>query len=79
MNVNVLFFGATADEVGKREMQLSLADRATTSQAVSKIVEQYPQLSNHKLLFSVNLSYVPGEKVLEDRDELAIFTAVSGG
>ena len=79
MKVNLLFFGATADKTGKREMELSLDESITTSQALSKIVEQFPQLRDHKLLVSINLSYVVGERVLQDGDELAIFTAVSGG
>jgi molybdopterin converting factor small subunit len=79
MKVNLLFFGATADEVGKREMELCLNENTTASQALSRIVEQVPRLADHKLIYSVNMSYVPGEQVLHDGDELAIFTAVSGG
>jgi len=79
MRVRTLFFGATADEVGKRELELCLDESTTASQALSKIVEQFPRLSTHKLRISINLSYALGEEVLRDGDELAIFTAVSGG
>jgi len=79
MKVNVLFFGATADEVGRREMGIVLDEKTTAAQALSKVVAEFPLLNNHKLLYSVNLSYVGGEKVLNDGDEFAIFTAVSGG
>jgi molybdopterin converting factor small subunit len=79
MNVRVLFFGATADEVGKREVDVALDENTSASQVLSKIIEQFPRLSSHKLRYSVNLTYVRGEQVLQDGDEVAIFTAVSGG
>lgn len=79
MNVNVKFFGATAYEVGERELEIILVENTTASAALSKIIRQFPRLSNHKLLISVNLEYVLGGEILKDGDEIAIFTAVSGG
>lgn len=39
----------------------------------------FPGLASHKLLYSVNQSYAAGGERLKSDDELAIFTAVSGG
>jgi molybdopterin synthase sulfur carrier subunit len=79
MKVSVLFFGATADEVGTREIQIDFADDAKASDAFGEIVNKYPRLANHKLLFAVNQEYASGDEIINDGDELAVFTAVSGG
>ena len=79
MKVQVLFFGATADETGEREVELPLAENARAEQAFGEIIEKYPRLKKHKLLFAVNQEYASGDETLKNGDELAIFTAVSGG
>ena len=79
MKVQVLFFGATADAVGEREIEISLAEQIKARQALDEIVEQFPQLKAHSLLFAVNQEYADGSEIMENGDELAIFTAVSGG
>lgn len=79
MKVQVLFFGATADETGEREVELLLAENANAERAFAEIVEKYPRLKNHKLLLAVNQEYARGDETLKNGDELAIFTAVSGG
>lgn len=78
MKVRVLFFGATADTAGKRAMDVetSATDAGTV---LNEIVESMPDLAKHKLLFAVNENYVDRSEPLKDGDEVAIFTAVSGG
>lgn len=79
MKVQVLFFGATAEDVGEREIEIDLAAQISAGEAFQQIVSTYPQLQNHKLLFAVNQEYSDGSEILEPDDELAVFTAVSGG
>ncbi len=79
MRVSVLFFGATADETGTREIDFELGEDATADDAFREIVDKYPRLANHKLLFAVNQEYASGDEIIRDGDELAVFTAVSGG
>ncbi len=79
INVSVLFFGATAEEVGKREIEFDLPEQTKASEAFAKIVEKFPQLKRHSLLFAVNQEYAGGDELIGNSDELAIFTAVSGG
>ncbi|MCU1289373.1 MAG: molybdopterin converting factor, subunit 1 [Acidobacteria bacterium] len=79
MKVQVLFFGATADETGEREIEFSLAENTNANQAFAEIVEKFPRLKNHKLLFAVNQEYASGGEIVKGGDELAVFTAVSGG
>ena len=79
MKVSVLFFGATADAAGKRRLELTVAEDTPAQAVFDQIVEEHPGLKGHKLLFSVNQEYAPGETLVRNGDELAIFTAVSGG
>lgn len=79
VNIRLLFFGAVADVVGKRGDEISLKSRTTTSKAFSQIIEEFPRLSSTKLLFALNQEFATGDEIIRDGDELAIFTAVSGG
>ncbi len=79
MKVQVLFFGATAEATGKKEIEIDLADEAKAENAFKKIVRDFPQLENHSLLFAVNQEYASGDEVVRNGDELAVFTHVSGG
>ena len=79
MQVRVLFFGATADEIGKRSIELPIEDSACARTTFDEILKTFPKLNSHKLLFAVNQEYVTEETALHDGDEIAIFTAVSGG
>ena len=77
--MKVLFFGQTAEIVGTRELEISLNEATKANVAFAEIIEKYPKLKENKLLFSVNQEYSTGEEILQQDDELAIFTAVSGG
>jgi molybdopterin converting factor subunit 1 len=77
--VNVLFFGATADAVGSRELELTVEESATVGSITDHLSQQHPTLAKHQLLIAVNEEYADPDTVLNDGDELALFTAVSGG
>ncbi|MEO5857599.1 MAG: MoaD/ThiS family protein [Pyrinomonadaceae bacterium] len=79
MEIHVLFFGATADAVGSRELELSVDDGRTAGSVMDQISKDHPALANHKLLIAVNEEYADPDTILTDGDELALFTAVSGG
>ena len=79
MKVQVLFFGATADAVGKRQIEIDLADETQAENVFRKIVGEFPQLESHSLLFAVNQEYASGKEIIRNGDELAVFTHVSGG
>lgn len=77
--MKVLFFGQTAEIVGVRELEISLNEATKANEAFAEILEKYPKLKENKLLFAVNQEYSKGDELLKNGDELAIFTAVSGG
>ncbi|MEZ5425038.1 MAG: MoaD/ThiS family protein [Pyrinomonadaceae bacterium] len=83
MKVNVLFFGATADSAGLREAEMALDENTNAGQALERIFSAFPGLiKNHQpksLLFAVNQEYAKGDEMIREGDELAVFTAVSGG
>lgn len=79
MKVKVLFFGATADAAGRHCQEMEVSINARSREAFDLAILEHPALTAHKLLFSVNQEYANGSESLKENDELAIFTAVSGG
>lgn len=79
MKIKALFFGATADAANGREIDFVLEETSTAAELIERLTGEHPNLNRLKLLFAVNEQYVPPTTFLNDGDEIAIFTAVSGG
>lgn len=79
VKLNVLFFGATADVAGSRSTVIEVPFGATSREALDEILRRHPGLSSRRLLYSLNQTYANGDEQLNSGDELAVFTAVSGG
>ena len=79
MNLKILFFGATADAAGSREIDLQTGGNLTVERLARDLTREYPALSKLKLLIAVNEEYAEAESDLSDGDKIAVFTAVSGG
>ena len=79
MSVKILFFGATADATGNREIVINENGFSNVSSILDELSNTYPRLASHRLLYSINQRYVTGDELVNDGDEIAIFTAVSGG
>lgn len=79
MAARVLFFGPTAEIAGRRLVEIIVTDGSTAASVLEKLVADYPGLSAHKLKISVNQAYASVTTLVQDGDELAVFTAVSGG
>ncbi len=79
MSARVLFFGATANIANKREIDVAVENGLTVTRVLEAIVSQIPGLASHKLHISINQQYADGDELVQEGDELAIFTAVSGG
>lgn len=62
-----------------RRSQVDLPTETTAKMIFDQILAEYPRLAGHKLHFSVNQEFATGDEILNDGDELAVFTAVSGG
>ncbi len=79
MTARVLFFGATADIAKTREIEISVYRGLSAAGVLETIVFQIPELAEQKLHISLNQQYATGDEIIREGDELAIFTAVSGG
>jgi molybdopterin converting factor small subunit len=79
MQIMTLFFGATADLIGERQLMLEIANGSTVSEVLSQLKQANPSLVKHKLLVALNEEYVSLDTAVQDGDTLAVFTAVSGG
>lgn len=79
MVITILFFGATAKVVGRRRVEIDIESNSKASKIFGKLVADYPSLTLHKLHFSINEQFATGDEIIQHGDELAVFTAVSGG
>lgn len=79
MAISILFFGVTADIVGSRKLQVDISSGESAESVFERVLREYPSLSKHTLLYSLNQKYAVGDESLNDGDELGVFTAVSGG
>ena len=79
MKVRLLFFGATAEWVGSRTIETSVSETAAAADVIEHLHAEYPTLRDRNLLLAVNEQYVTGDTPLNNGDEIAIFTPVSGG
>ncbi|MGB7201369.1 MAG: MoaD/ThiS family protein [Pyrinomonadaceae bacterium] len=79
MSVRILFFGATAEVACTRSQDVDVAEGELASSVFESVLANHPSLAAHKLFFSVNQQFATGGEIIRDGDELAIFTAVSGG
>ncbi len=79
MNIQILFFGATAEITGQRRVEVAIETETTASEVSTNLIAEYPRLASHKIHISLNQQYANGDEIVRDGDELAIFTAVSGG
>jgi molybdopterin synthase sulfur carrier subunit len=79
MKVRVLFFGATADVVGARTVEIAVSETAVAGDVIEQLHKKHPDLRGRNLLLAVNEQYTTENTPLTNGDELAIFTAVSGG
>jgi len=77
--MKLLFFGQTAEIVGTREIEISLDFPVAAETVFSDVLDKYPRFQANKLLFAINEEYANGAEMVSDSDEVAIFTAVSGG
>ncbi|MBK9215216.1 MAG: MoaD/ThiS family protein [Chloracidobacterium sp.] len=79
MAAHILFFGATADIAGERLIKIEPDPNATAGSILDRLVRAYPALAPHKLKIAVNQTYADATVPVRDGDEVAVFTAVSGG
>ena len=81
MAIRVLLFTQLKERLGQPEFVLSLPKGSCGQDLIARLIEREPSL---KPLLSVsrlavNCAYAPFDTALEDGDEVAIISPVSGG
>jgi molybdopterin synthase sulfur carrier subunit len=81
MKVRVLFFSVLREQVGCSEMDVVMQDPATAKDLLDLLEAKYPVLASYRnsTRVAVNYEYVSADKVLAERDEVALIPPVSGG
>lgn len=79
MRLHVLFFGAAADAAESRELNIEDFSGDSAGSLLEFLRSRNPRLAGRDLLVAINEEHAGADSVLNDGDEVAIFTAVSGG
>ncbi|MGQ9492218.1 MAG: molybdopterin converting factor subunit 1 [Anaerolineae bacterium] len=81
MKVQVKFFAAMREAMGRTEVELDLPSGATVQQLVNVIAERYPLLNSYLdvMLIAVNRKYAHPHTELHPGDEVAFVPPVGGG
>ncbi|MDC7682523.1 MoaD/ThiS family protein [Asticcacaulis sp. BYS171W] len=83
MTVDILFFGKVADKAGIRQLKMELSDTGGSLLALRDkalgTVFAAGGLDATQVQMSVNQVRVTGDMPLSDGDEVAFFSAFSGG
>ncbi|HKJ06409.1 MAG TPA: molybdopterin converting factor subunit 1 [Flavobacteriaceae bacterium] len=80
MNIEILFFGITADFVGKSKLEIKIPKNSTVADFKELIVTDYPNLKNiNEFAIAVNEDYAEDSVKLNPNDVVAIIPPVSGG
>ncbi len=81
--IHVIFLAQLREQLGVSSMDIPAGRIKTLSELKQHLLLQNPawepMLSNLKILTAVNYSYVKGDQVLLDGDEVAFFPPVTGG
>ena len=81
IEVRVLLFSVLADRIGRRELVLTLPEVASGSELLDHLEAQHPILGEYRAVvrLAVNQEYVLETVSIQDGDEIALITPVSGG
>ena len=81
MKVRVKLFASYKEKAGTSDIEMSLSDGATVSDAASELLRLHPTLvgDSSRLMIAVNEEYQEHDYPLADNDEVAFIPPVSGG
>ena len=60
-------------------MRRSVSTEMNAAKLIEQLKNEFPGLAKHKLLISIDQEYASENETLNEGDEVAIFSAVSGG
>lgn len=81
MKLHILAFGAAADIMGGRKVELNVADSVTTVGLLkAALTKEYPDITRlTSFLIAVNARYAQDKTRISGNDEIAVIPPISGG
>ena len=81
MTVHVLLFSVLSEKVGRKSLEVTLDAPSTAGDLWVYLSERYEALEPYRntVRIAVNQTYADAGQPLEDGDEVALITPVSGG
>ena len=81
ITVDVRFFSLLREKTGQSEVTVSLPQNTTGTDLIDHLESEYPAIAEARsaIRLAVNQSYVAADTTLQDGDEVALITPVSGG
>lgn len=80
MNLQVLFFGISADLTKQAKATILLSQGASVLEFKEFLQQQYPKLTQiNSYSIAVNESYATDKMILKENDVVAVIPPVSGG
>ena len=81
MRIQVLYFAVFRERIGQDEEELVLSEGDTVASAISALAEKHPAIAQLRGRFrvAVNQDFATDDRLLADRDELALSPPVAGG
>jgi len=81
VRISILYFAVFRERLGRDEDTLELPDGATVDAAIDALAAKYPAIAalRGKFRCAVNEEFTTGDRVLVDRDALALIPPVAGG
>jgi molybdopterin synthase catalytic subunit len=81
MKISVLYFAVFRERLGRDEDVIELRDGATVQDAIDALAARHPAIAalRGKFRCAVNQEFATDDRVLADRDELALIPPVAGG
>lgn len=79
--VRVKLFASYKEKAGMSDLEISLTDGATVSDAARELLRLHPAISgdSSRLMIAVNEEYQEHDYPLNENDEVAFIPPVSGG
>ncbi len=81
VRVTVLLFSSLRQRLGKRLLEAEVGQGSSGEALLDRLAELYPAVAEYRpvIRLAVNAAYTAGDVVLQDGDEVALITPVSGG
>ena len=79
--VTLLFFATIRDKMGRKSVEMNIAEDMTVGGLKTRLSEEYPVLKDslRSVLVAINHEYALDEAILPQGAEIALFPPVSGG